>query len=153
MKTKDFHHSGIEIETGRRGCREMAKRKVEVRMRSYGIYQQWDAESKDLPRFIERSTEVRAAIDVEFGFVVNIRGAKNKQLFYCIHHPGVLDANRVTRPPFEGTVYVKKNDWNFYLGDTIWEPVSDKLGDWRMTLELDGKTIAEKTFELFLDDG
>ncbi|MGI9467443.1 MAG: DUF3859 domain-containing protein, partial [Rubripirellula sp.] len=52
------------------------------------------------------------------------------------------------RPPFDGMVYIKKNDWDFYLGDTIWEPINDKLGNWRMTLELDGKVVADKTFEL-----
>ncbi|MDA7915534.1 DUF3859 domain-containing protein, partial [bacterium] len=45
-------------------------------------------------------------------------------------------------------VYIKTNDWDFYLGDTVWEPMHDKLGNWRMTLELDGKVVADKTFEL-----
>ena len=130
----------------------MAKRKTEIEMRTYGIYTQWDSDSKDLPRFSECTTRVRAEIDVEFGFVVNIKGGKNQQLHYCIDHPGILDASGVRRPPFDGFVYVKTNDWDFYLGDTIWEPVEDKVGDWRMTLELDGKIVADKTFELYLDD-
>lgn len=130
----------------------MARRKPETRMRTYGIYTQWDSDSKELPRFVECTTRVRAEIDVEFGFVVSVKGAKNQQLNYCIDHPGVLDAAGNKRPPFDGSVYVKTNDWEFYLGDTIWEPVEDKLGDWRMTLELDGKVIAEKTFQLHLDN-
>ena len=91
-----------------------------------------------------------AEIDVEFGFVVNIKGAKNQLLGYCIDHPGILDDDGVRRPPFDGAVYVKQNDWNFYLGDTIWAPIEDKLGNWRMTLELGGKIIADKTFQLHL---
>ncbi len=126
--------------------------KIEVEMRTFGIYTQWDSDSKELPRFFECTTRIRADIDVEFGFVVNIKGCKNQQLRYCIDHPGILDADGVTRPPFDGIVYVKTNDWDFYLGDTIWEPVADKLGNWRMTLELDGKIIADKTFELYLED-
>jgi hypothetical protein len=50
--------------------------------------------------------------------------------------------------PFEGNVYVKDNDWSFYLGDTVWEPIEDKIGNWRMTLSLAGKVIADKTFKL-----
>ena len=87
-------------------------------------------------------------VDVEFGMVVNIVGAKNMPLDFCIDHPGIRDDQGKVRRPFDGTVYVKTNDWDFYLGDTIWEPIEDKLGKWRMTIELDGKLAAEKTFEL-----
>lgn len=130
----------------------MAKRKVEVRLRSCGIYTDWDKDSKTLPRFKEATRRVRADIGVEFGFIVDIIGAKNKQLDYCIDHPGILDADGKRRPPFDGTVYVKQNEWKFFLGDTIWEPIDDKLGDWRLTLELDGKLVADETFELYLED-
>lgn len=129
----------------------MAKRKVEVRLRSCGIYTDWNKDSKDLPRFVEATRRVRAEIGVEFGFVVDIRGAKNQELTYCIDHPGILDDEGNRRPPFEGTVYVKQNDWKFFLGDTIWEPIDDKLGNWHLTLELDGKLVADETFELYLD--
>lgn len=128
----------------------MAKRKVEIRKRSCGIYKQWDSDSKDLPRFVEATRHVRADIGVEFGFVVDIRGGKNKELTYCIDHPGILDADGARRPPFDGVVYVKQNVWKFYLGDTVWEPVEDKLGNWRLTLELDGEIIADETFELYV---
>jgi hypothetical protein len=130
----------------------MAKRKPEVTMRSHGVYTRWDSDSKELPKIKDFTTRVRADIDVEFGFVVNIKGAKNQQLSYCIDHPGILDAEGSIRPPFEGTEYIKANDWDFYLGDTIWAPLEDKLGDWRMTLELGGKIVAEKTFQLHDDD-
>lgn len=128
----------------------MSKRKPEIRIKSFGIYSKWDRDSKELPRIHEFTTRVGAELDVEFGFVVNIKGAKNGSLDYCIDHPGILDADGETRAPFDGTVFIKTNDWNFYLGDTIWSPIEDKLGDWRMTLELDGKIIADKTFELFV---
>jgi hypothetical protein len=128
----------------------MAKRKPEVLIKSFGIYTQWDAASKELPRITEFTTRVRAELDVEFGFIVNIKGAKNAPLDYCIYHPDIPDADGNTRPPFDGTVFVKTNDWDFYLGDTIWAPVSNKLGSWRMTLELASTLIADKTFELYL---
>ena len=127
----------------------MPKKKVEVRLRSCGIYENWDPESSELPRFLEATNKVRAVIGVEFGLVINIQGAKNKQLDFCIHHPGIKDSNGEVRDPFDGTVYVKQNDWNFYLGDTVWEPIEDKLGCWRMTVELDGKMLADESFDVY----
>lgn len=118
-------------------------------MKSYGIYSQWDSEKKQLPKIAEFTTRVPATLNVEFGFVVNIKGAKNKELTYCIDHPGILDAEGNRRGPFDGIVFVKTNDWDFYLGDTVWEPIGDKLGAWHLWLELDGKRIVEKTFDLF----
>ena len=127
----------------------MASRKPEIQMRSYGIYTKWDSGSKDLPRLLEVTTRVPANVDVEFGFVVRIKGGKKCQLDYSIDHPGIRDADGARRAPFTGTVYVKSNDWNFYLGDTVWEPIKDKLGRWHLSLAMDGKTVAEKTFEIY----
>ena len=126
----------------------MAKRKFQVRIRSFGIYSKWDSQSKELPRIAEFTTNVPAEIDIEFGLVVNIVGAKNRELEYCIDHPGILDDDGEARDPFDGIVYIKTNDWDFYLGDTVWSPITDKLGDWRMTLHLNGKLIADKTFNV-----
>lgn len=127
----------------------MAKRKREIRIRTYGIYTKWDSDSKNLPKVAEITTTVRAVVDVEFGFVASIRGARNERLEYRIDHPGILDADGNRRPPFNGFVYVKTNDWNFYLGDTIWEPIDDKLGPWHMSIGFDGEVVAEKTFQLY----
>jgi len=129
----------------------MAKRKLEIKLHSYGIYTRWESASKDLPQITEFTTRVPAVIDIEFGFIVQLKGAKNALLDYCIFHPGIHDSEGNVRAPFDGSVYVKTNDWKFYLGDTIWDPISDKLGDWRMTVEMDGELIAEKTFEIFED--
>jgi len=126
----------------------MAKRKPLVRMRTHGIYSKWESESKRFPRFLHATTEIPARVDLEFGLVVNIKHAKNRELIFCIDHPGILDDAGKRRPPFDGTVYVKTNDWDFFLGDTIWEPIADKIGTWRLTLEMDGQVIAEKTFQL-----
>ena len=48
--------------------------------------------------------------------------------------------------PFSDDVYIKNNDWDFYLGDTIWAPISNKIGEWRMTIICNSKLIADKTF-------
>ena len=119
-----------------------------VNIRSFGIYDHWDSESKVLPKIQEFTTQVNAVVDIEFGLIVNIQHAKNQVIEYCIYHPGILDEQGNEREPFDGQVYAKTNDWDFYLGDTIWEPISDKLGDWRMTVSIGGRVVAEKTFEV-----
>lgn len=124
-------------------------KKPQVRIRSFGVYDNWDSGAKELPRIQEFTTRVKAVLDVEFGFVVNIKGAKNQELTYCIYHPDIPDDEGQVRAPFDGVVYVKTNDWDFYLGDTIWAPVENKLGPWRMTLVLGEQLIADKTFELY----
>jgi len=127
----------------------MAKAKPITSMQSFGIYTQWDSSSKDLPQIQSFTTKVPAKLDIEFGFIVNFKKAKGEKLRYCIYHPEIPDAEGVAMPPFEGIEYVKDNDWDFYLGDTLWEPISNKTGDWRMTIELNGKIIADKTFAVF----
>ena len=126
----------------------MAKRKPEIRLRSYGIYDSWNSQEKELPKIKEFTLDVPAIVDIEFGLILNIKGAKNQQVDYCIYHPGIKDDQGVCRAPFDGSEYVKTNDWNFYLGDTIWLPIEDKLGQWRMTVELNEKVIAEKVFNI-----
>ncbi len=130
----------------------MAKRSVVVDMTSYGIYSTWDSKSKALPKIQEFTTTVDAEIDVEFGYILNIKKAKGEKIRYCIYHR--------TSPPTKAKYlnrsmaeeYVGNNDWDFYLGDTIWAPVSNKLGKWRMTVELKGNIIADKTFDLVAKD-
>jgi hypothetical protein len=62
-----------------------------------------------------------------------------------------------TLAPFDGEIYVRSNDWHFYLGDTIQllcpiNGLESNLGEWRMVLEMQGKTIAEKTFNVVARD-
>lgn len=130
----------------------MSKLKSEVSISSYGIYTQWDAKSKSLPKIKTFTTEVIAEIDVEFGMIINFKKAKGEKLKFCIYHPDIPNDNGEIMPPFEGEEYVGNNNWDFYLGDTIWPPVHNKLGDWRMTVELKGKIVADKTFSLIEEE-
>ncbi|QJR79748.1 DUF3859 domain-containing protein [Alteromonas pelagimontana] len=126
----------------------MAKPKILIEIESYGIYTQWDSQDKALPKVRQFTTTVPAKVDIEFGLIISIKKAKNKKIRYCIYHPDIPDKNGEPMPPFDGEEYIRSNDWNFYLGDTLWEPLHDKVGDWRMTLELEGEVIAEKTFSV-----
>ncbi|MBC3766919.1 DUF3859 domain-containing protein [Neptunicella marina] len=126
----------------------MAKAKIQIEILSYGIHSQWDANSKALPRVQQFTTDIPARVDIEFGFIVNIKKAKGKKLRYCIYHPGILDKKGREMAPFDGEEYVRSNDWDFYLGDTIWLPLEDKLGPWHMTIEIDNQIVAEKLFDV-----
>lgn len=126
----------------------MAKSTIQHTIVSYGIYDKWEATEKTLPKVINFTLDVPAEIDIEFGFIINIKKGKGKKVRYCIYHPNITDDNGEVRAPFSGDVYIKDNNWHFYLGDTIWEPLHDKLGDWRMTIECNNQIIADKTFTL-----
>lgn len=131
----------------------MAKKRPEVKIRTYGIHSKWDAKSKILPKVKLFTTDIPAQIDIEFGLNINIKNARGNKIFYCIDHPGIHDDAGKLRAPFTGEVHVTNNDWDFYLGDTIWAPIDDKCGDWRMTIELNNKVIADKTFTIREDSG
>ncbi|WP_372762664.1 DUF3859 domain-containing protein [Pseudoalteromonas sp.] len=127
----------------------MAKSKAIFTLQSYGIYSTWDSNTKALPQIAQFTTQVQAAIDVEFGLIIHVKKGKGEKLQYCIYHPDIPDQHGEIMPPFSGYVYVKDSDWQFYLGDTIWPPLENKLGDWRMTIAHNGSIIADKTFTLF----
>ncbi|GLO60872.1 hypothetical protein MACH09_13800 [Vibrio sp. MACH09] len=130
----------------------MAKRSSIIEMTSYGIYSTWDSKSKQLPKIQEFTVRVPAEVDIEFGFIINIKKAKGQKIQYCIYHPSITTEDGDVLEPFDGEEHINSNDWDFYLGDTIWLPVENKIGPWRMTVELNGKVVAEKTFELFARD-
>lgn len=129
----------------------MAKVKPEFSIVSHGIYSQWDAKSKDLPKIQKFTTEVPAEIDIEFGYILNVKKGKGIKLNCTIYHPNIPDKKGKPMPPFEDEVYVSNNDWHFFLGDTIWEPIDNKVGDWRIVIEYNNDIVADKTFEITLD--
>lgn len=133
----------------------MAKRKIEVKLLNFGLYSKWDRESKDIPDFKKFTTSIPAQIGVEFGYVLEIRKAKNKKIHFTIEHPPFPDSSGEIAPPFEGDVFITSNDYKFFLGDTIWEPTADKVGIWRLICRIDGHIVADKSLEVvpeFVED-
>jgi hypothetical protein len=126
----------------------MPSRKPEVSIHSFGLYDGWDRQSKALPNLVKITDEIEARLDVEFGYILRIRNARNRRITFRIEHPPFPDSSGAVAPPFTGELYVKTNDFRFFLGDTVWLPVEDKRGAWRMITWLDGKKVADKT--LFL---
>ncbi len=126
----------------------MAKRKTEVDIHSYGLYDGWDRESKELPNLVRTTTEIEASLDVEFGYILRIRNARNSKITFRIEHPPFKDESGSVAPAFDGELYVKTNDFRFFLGDTVWAPVEDKRGNWRLMTWLDGALVADKIIQL-----
>lgn len=126
----------------------MAKKKPDVGMHSHGRYTGWNRDGKDLPELVKITSEVHAEPGVEFGYVLRIRHARNSKISFCIEHPPFEDGEGNPVPPFEGELYVKTNDYRFFLGDTVWLPVEDKRGEWRLITWLDGCKVADKTITL-----
>lgn len=124
----------------------MAKKKIEIKMVSWGIYSQWDRKSKELPRILKFTQQIPAQIDIEFGYILHITGAKGEEINFIMKHPPFKDEKGNVRPDFEGSYFINSNDWRFFLGDTVWAPIEDKCGEWTLITYLQGKEIARKTF-------
>jgi len=126
----------------------MARKKADVSMHSHGLYDGWDRDSKALPTLIKITTEIEASLEVEFGYILRIRNARNSRITFRIEHPPFKGGDGEAAPPFVGELYVKTNDFRFFLGDTVWAPVKDKRGAWRLITWLDGEKVADKTLSL-----
>ncbi|MFI4911744.1 MAG: DUF3859 domain-containing protein [Sedimentisphaeraceae bacterium JB056] len=129
----------------------MPRKKIEVKMKSYGLYTQWDRDSKELPKILEFTTKIPAKVGIEFGYIINIRGARGKVLDFCIDHPPFKNSQGDLAPAFTGIEHVDSNNFNFFLGDTIWLPVEDKVGKWELTCHIEGKQLAQKSFDILLE--
>ena len=126
----------------------MSKKTPEIKMVSFGIYTPFKPDAEALPDVLEFTTVVPAKVGVEFGYILRIRKARGEQLQFRIDHPPFRDESGQVAPPFEGSQYVRSNDYHFFLGDTLWEPVEDKVGTWTLRTWMGGELIGEKAFEV-----
>lgn len=125
------------------------KRKSPIfKINSFGEYSSWDRESKTIPKILDFTTEIKAEIGTEFGYVINIKKGKGETLTFKIDHPPFRNENGDLMPPFTGQQFIRTNDFEFYLGDCIWEPLDDKHGKWELTTWHEGKLVAQKTFNV-----
>lgn len=126
----------------------MPRNKPIFEIKSYGLYTAWDRESKALPKIIKHTLEIPAETGVEFGFILSVKKLKGEVLEFRIDHPPFPDETGEIMPPFEGTYFVHSNDFQFFLGDTVWEPIENKRGEWTLTVSYKGKEVARKSFLL-----
>ena len=115
---------------------------------SFGQYTRWDRESKDLPELLELTDKVKADLDVEFGMIIEIWQAKGRYIQFQIDHPPFSGKDGVVEPPFQGEYQIKVNPCQFFLGDTVWAPIEDKLGEWKMSIYMGEELLASKTIQL-----
>ena len=122
------------------------KPQTRVDIFSYGIYRRWDPDARELPELKQATTTVPAVPGTEFGFILEFYGARGDWIEFVIDHPPFTDDNGNVLPPFTGHERVRTNEYRFFLGDAVWEPVVDKLGAWRLSCSLQGEEVAVKTF-------
>jgi len=130
----------------------MAKKKLVGKISSYGLYDGFDPESKSLPKILAFTTEIPAKLGIEFGYILNIKKGRGEKLSFCIAHPPFKNSAGEIEGDFKGEFYVKNSDFDFFLGDTIWAPIDDKLGDWILTIAWQDKVIATKKFKIVPDE-
>ncbi len=126
----------------------MGKRKPIFKMDSFGEYSGWDRKSNEIPKIKAFTTEIKAQIDTEFGYVLHIKNGKGEKINFEIDHPPFTDDAGNIRPPFTGEEYIRTNDYLFYIGDCIWEPLHDKRGKWEITTWYKNQVVAHKIFHL-----
>ena len=127
---------------------KLSKKKIDIHLFTWGEYTSWNKTSKVLPRILNIGDTVEAEIGTEFGYVLRIKKAKGIQLNFRIIHPPFSDKNGQQTDDFTGEVYINSNDYEFFLGDCVWEPLEDKLGPWRLITAMGEKVIADKTLHL-----
>ncbi|WP_340111543.1 DUF3859 domain-containing protein [Maribellus mangrovi] len=126
----------------------MGKRRPTFKMYSYGEYSIWNRDSHEIPKIMDIKTDIEARIGTEFGYVLHIKNGKGEVVEFRIDHPPFTDDEGNIRPAFTGEQFIRTNDYRFYLGDCIWEPLEDKLGKWEITTYYKGEVVAHKIFNL-----
>ena len=130
----------------------MAKRKVEIKILNFGIYDKFDHDNEDLPSLVEFAEKIPARLDIEFGMIVDIKKARGEVISWRIDHPDFNDSMGNPALPFEGEFHVNSPEYKFFLGDTVWEPIEDKTGPWDLSVMWEGKVLAKKRLWLVSED-
>ncbi len=131
----------------------MAKKqsKMDVKTLSWGLYAKWSNRCRELPHFLKFTTEIPGRYEAEFGYILRVKNGKGKNIEYTVIHPPFCDEQGVTEPPFTGTIPIRGGEFEAYLGDTLWEPIEDKIGVWRVTAKIDGVVVEDRSFNIQSD--
>lgn len=130
----------------------MPKKKPKIKLESFGRYTTWEKGSKKLPKILEFTQVIHATEGNEFGLVLKIEGGKGARLDYCIKHPPFRNASGEIEPDFTGEYYVKSNHFDFFIGDSIWAPIENKVGIWEITVLYEGSIVVSKIFEVIIPE-
>lgn len=131
----------------------MAKKqnKIDVKTVSWGLYAKWSNRCRELPRFLKFTTEIPARYESEFGYILKIKNGKGKSVDYTVIHPPFCDSQGNVEPPFTGSIPVRGGEFDVYIGDTLWEPIADKVGCWRVIAKIEGVTVEDRSFQILPD--
>jgi hypothetical protein len=124
----------------------MSKRKINISIANYGRYTTWNKKSKKLPKLLHYTDTIEAIDGNEFGIIINVDNAKGQVLEFIIKHPPLLNPKGNLLPQFKGELYVNTIHTQFFVGDGIWLPLEDKIGEWKIIILLDNKEIVSKKF-------
>lgn len=123
----------------------MPRRRIQAVIRSHGIYSAWSGRHQDLPRIRQFTTLIPAQVGIEFGYIVQIEGARGERLDFVIEHPPWRDERGRVERPFTGHFPIRTNDFSFFLGDTIWEPWTERCGPWTFRTACRNQVLATLT--------
>lgn len=124
----------------------MSQRRLRASVRSFGIYQPWTGKRSEVPRLVRFGDHVPAELGIEFGYILRIRDGSGAMIDWRIEHPPFVGPSGKVAPAFTGRFGVKGNDFDFFLGDTVWEPIADKCGPWTMITSYQGQELARQSF-------
>ena len=124
------------------------KKPIITKLISYGLYAKWSNSCDELPKFLKHTTTIPGRIESEFGFMLEIKNGRGKNVDYVVKHPRFTDQNNNVEPIFTGTIPIRKSPFTVYIGETLWEPIDDKIGSWELTAKIDGKVIHREKFNI-----
>ena len=124
----------------------MAKRKLTATEMSYGIYEPWQKGARTVPQIRQFTDQIPGELGIEFGYVLRLIGGRGQVLNYRIEHPAFKDERGKLVGAFTGTQPITDNDYQFFLGDTLWEPVLPKCGYWTLITSHQGNELHRRRF-------
>ncbi len=130
--------------------KSMKKFKTEII--SYGLYSNWEDMSRKIPDISKFSTHIPAIEGNEFGITLKIKGGKGAKITYRIKYPSPKDINKESDTYYTGDQIISSNDYTFYVGDCVKEPVAEKTGIWTITVLYKKRIIAAKEFHIVLPE-
>jgi hypothetical protein len=126
------------------------QKKPEIKIESCRRYSKWKRGSKKLPSILEFTNTIKTYEGNEFGMILRIKKGKGLKLIYFIKHPSFLNDDGIIALDFIGKYFVNSNDFQFYIGDSIWLLVEDKIGTWEVIVYHEDIIIASKSFKIVL---
>jgi len=126
----------------------MPRRKPQISIANYGQYTAWNKTSREMPKLIKYTTTIEAVEGNEFGIIINVDFLKGEILNFIIKHPPIKDGKGNFLPQFKGELHVNSVHTQFFIGDGIWLPVEDKIGDWEVIILHNNKKVVSKSFKI-----